>query len=122
MTDRLQVTSKSEVVIERLSKALERHGFWAYRSFDLRNALATLPDCGCPHHGTSQCTCQYAVLLVYGAGSAPVLIVVHGRDTWTWLTIPEAGDLSATMQHRVREITLATLRDMEVLAASAPPG
>lgn len=61
-------------------QALERRGFRAVRSFDLRSALSTHTDCDCPHHGTDQCTCQFVVLLVYAQAGAPVVVTTHSFD------------------------------------------
>ena len=72
--------------VTRIIHALREVGYQVQRSFDLRSALeAALPDCGCPHHGTEACDCQYAVLLVYANGGTPTPLVVHGRDGRFWL-------------------------------------
>ncbi|MHB0876088.1 MAG: hypothetical protein ACYC5O_08595 [Anaerolineae bacterium] len=64
----------------RLTAALEADGLTVYRSFSLREALSTLPDCACQCHGTDQCTCTYTVMLAYDNSSLPALVIVHGRD------------------------------------------
>jgi hypothetical protein len=91
-----------------LALALESLGMRVHRTFDLRSALAALPDCGCPYHGTSQCTCQYAVLLVYGEAASPVEVVAHGRDGWTWVAVPQVNDSAILVWERV----LAVLSNM----------
>lgn len=74
----------------RVTEILREAGYRVQRSFDLRSALETaLPDCGCPHHGTAACDCQYAVLLVYAERGTPTTLVVHGRDGRFWLVFAE---------------------------------
>lgn len=105
-----QVELPHNVVIERLSDALEAAGLRVYRSFDMRNALAALPDrCTCPHHGTSKCTCQYAVLLVYGNAPAPALMVIHGRDEVTWFAIPAGNSPTPALREQIEGVALTTL-------------
>lgn len=76
--------------VKRVIETLRAAGFRVHRSFDLRSILeATLRDCGCPHHGTVACDCQYAVLLVYAEHGMPITLVVHGRDGHFWLLFAE---------------------------------
>lgn len=62
-------------------RSLERQGLQVERSFDLSGADSDA--CGCPHHGTPRCTCQYSVLLVYQAAGAPAVVTAHGREART---------------------------------------
>jgi len=57
---------------------LTRRGFHVVRSFDLN--VATDGRCDCPYHGTARCSCQYVVLLVYGAHGSPAVVTAHSRD------------------------------------------
>jgi hypothetical protein len=100
----VQVATDCESAVQTLTGALETQGLRVYRSFDLRTALTSLPDCGCPHHGTDQCTCQFAVLLVYGHTPSPVHVVAHGHDGQTWLSVLQANGPSATLQQRILAI------------------
>jgi len=79
-----------EQTVTALTTALAQHGYRIERSFDLRSALHG--NCPCPHHGTSQCTCQYVVLLVYEvtAMTPPALVTAHECDGITRLHV-EAG-------------------------------
>lgn len=105
-----QVELPHDVVIERLSDAFEAAGLRVYRSFDMRNALAALHDeCTCPHHGTSMCTCQYAVLLVYGDAPAPALVVIHGRDETTWFATLRGSSPTPALRAQIERVALATL-------------
>ncbi len=108
MDPQVQIMNDSHVATRELTQALEAVGLRVYISFDLRNALAAMPECGCPHHGTDQCTCQYAVLLVYGNSPSPAHVVVHGRDGQTWLSVPAAGDRSTMLPQRILEIVATT--------------
>lgn len=109
MDEHMRVQVDCQVAVALLLHALEAQGMRIYCSFNLRTALAGLSECGCPHHGTRQCTCQYAVLLVYGDAAMPARVVAHGRDGWVHLSLPDAGSPSATFQKRVFGILLATL-------------
>ncbi len=62
-------------------------GLRTIRSFDLQSARSAQGDCTCPHHGTAQCTCQFVVLLVYGPTGAPITLVAHGQDDYTWFSL-----------------------------------
>jgi hypothetical protein len=64
---------------------LTRRGFHVVRSFDLN--VATDGRCDCPYHGTARCTCQYVVLLVYGAHGSPAVVTAHSRDDHAHLDI-----------------------------------
>lgn len=78
----LTLASPCEQTISLLISTLAVHGIRVERSFDLRSALHDQPDCPCPHHGTTQCTCQYVVLLAYeeAASTPPVVLTAHECD------------------------------------------
>lgn len=92
-----------EQVIPQLIDALRSQGLQATISFDLRLARADHADCDCPYHGQAECTCQYAVLLVYDPKQLDGTyrtMTLHGRDETVWLTllqspIPHHGNASA---------------------------
>ncbi|GAB4462399.1 MAG: hypothetical protein Kow00120_29240 [Anaerolineae bacterium] len=109
MDDQMRVETDCQVAVSLLVQALEARKLRVYCSFNLRTALAGLAECGCPYHGTSQCTCQYAVLLVYGDAPAPVRVVAHGRDGWVHLTVPDAGTAPTALRAHVVSVLLATL-------------
>lgn len=68
-----------ETVIARFSRQLESRGLWVVRSFDLKSAYDSYPDMTCPHHSDSVCDWQMVILLVYGAETAPVSVVLHSH-------------------------------------------
>ncbi len=84
---RWEVALPCPSLARRLETLLKADGFRVYRSFDLSTALAQLPECRCPHHGSAQCTCQYAVILVYGEAEEPARLLLHGREKTTWVTL-----------------------------------
>lgn len=108
----VELSCPGEEVVQRLIQVLENHGFRVARAFDLRSAMEALPvECPCPYHGTTQCTCGYTVLLIYGSDAArqPALplerIAVHSHHEQTWLTFlpnwegqDEGGDPLAVAQ------------------------
>ncbi len=76
-------------VIHEITRLLTSSGLTVVESFDLQVARASHNGCTCPHHGTDQCTCQMAILLVYGEGAMPVSLMVHGNDERTELSLVE---------------------------------
>ena len=76
-------------VINEVFRLLTSSGLSVVESFDLQVARASHTGCVCPHHGTDQCTCQLAILLVYGEDAMPVSLMVHGNDERTELLIVE---------------------------------
>jgi len=78
---------------EQLSGHLAEAGFRVTRSFDLqsaRQALRDPEDCPCPHHGSTDCTCQYVVLLVGVGNEPPLTLLAHGHDGATHLSMDTA--------------------------------
>ncbi len=82
MQQERQLTTPCEQTISVLLAIMPLHGIRLECSFDLRSALHDQPDCPCPHHGTTHCTCQYVVLLAYEPTSAdpPAVITAHECD------------------------------------------
>lgn len=62
------------------TQKLEQAGFQAVRTFDLKAARLAHLNCACPNHGTTACTCQMVVLLVYQGNNPPATMVIHGYD------------------------------------------
>jgi hypothetical protein len=84
------VNTVCDEIVAAIRRELVAAGFRVEQSFDLRSALALVPDCTCPHHGTALCDCQYNVLLVYKqVMSAPVTLVAHGHDGQCWLALAD---------------------------------
>ena len=61
MDENISFDFDGESVAQAATATFARHGLTVMRSFDLRSALAGQPSCECPHHGTAECNCQYAV-------------------------------------------------------------
>ncbi len=89
------VNQACDEIVPIIRRELGLAGFCVEQSFDLRSALALVPDCTCPHHGTALCDCQYNVLLVYGQAKTPATLVVHGHDRQCWITLPDLPSGSA---------------------------
>lgn len=81
-----------EAAIPFVTDALAKAGLQVVQSFDLQLARATHVACNCPHHGTDQCNCQYAVFLIYQKNSSPITLVAHGRDGKTEVTLIESPE------------------------------
>ena len=86
-----------EAAIPFVTEALVDAGFQVVQSFDLQLARAMHNACNCPHHGTDQCNCQYAVFLVYQNNSSPITLVAHGRDGKTEITLIESPEQRPTL-------------------------
>jgi hypothetical protein len=89
----------AEAAVQLATTALERQQLRAVRNFDLRDALHSQNSpCTCPHHGTTDCQCNYVVLLAYDmAASTPRAqpagkIVIHSHNGTTWLSVPTADE------------------------------
>lgn len=76
-------------VIDQVTQLLTGSGFSVVESFDLQVARAGHASCTCPHHGTDRCSCQLAILLVYGIEGNPIALMIHGNDVRTELSIVE---------------------------------
>jgi len=87
-----------EAVIDWISQQLSKLDLVVKPSFDLQTAKSAHTDCTCPHHGISQCDCQIVVLLVYYQDQAPISLVVHSQDGYSYLSMAampdESGDKS----------------------------
>jgi hypothetical protein len=84
------LTLECDQVAHQLATALVERGFSISRSFDLlsaRDSLRNPADCSCPNHGTTQCACQYIVLLVRTKSAEPFPLIVHGHDDRTILSL-----------------------------------
>lgn len=88
MDETWHVERSSQQVIPELVTALQDRGLRPALTFDLQAARDHQAACCCPHHGTEQCTCQYAVLLVYAPDSQVYrTVTIHGRDGQVWLNL-----------------------------------
>lgn len=78
-------------VVDHLTALFQAEGMHVTRSFDLlaaRRGLIDPESCPCPSHGTSQCTCQYVVLLVNLPDTPPESVVAHGHGDHTVISLP----------------------------------
>jgi hypothetical protein len=81
-----------EQAARKIIELLSERGLHVVRSFDLH--AATDGVCDCPYHGTDRCTCQYVVLLVYGATGAPAVVTAHSRDAISHLELVTDANVS----------------------------
>lgn len=91
-------------VLAETKQQLNRIGLQVDQTFDLQAARIPHIGCLCPHHGTTQCSCQMVVLLVGCEGKAPVTVILHGSDDQTNISITDSSGeeqnigLSATVR------------------------
>src|SRR5574338_1230274 len=83
----LVLDQSCEQVLNWVSERLTRAGLSATQTFNLQVARLAHPDCLCPHHGNSACTCQMIVLLVYNKHEDPATLVIHGQDSRAWVSL-----------------------------------
>jgi hypothetical protein len=99
------VQLSSEIALQQLLDGLRASGLKATCSFDLQSARSALIDpssCPCPHHGTSDCNCQYAVLLISDETRNPISLIVHGQDNQT--LISSASPITSQTQSILQSI------------------
>ena len=101
------VNTVCDEIVAAIRRELVAAGFRVEQSFDLRSALALVPDCTCPHHGTALCDCQYNVLLIYGQALTPASLIVHGHDQQCWIAL--ADDPNGREAARLAADVLRTL-------------
>ncbi len=84
----IELNMPGEQAVDWAIQRMVQVGLSVCRSFDFQAARQTHPDCPCPHHGASQCTCQFIVLLVYPDGEGPpASVVVHSQDERSWMEL-----------------------------------
>ncbi|NOZ71981.1 MAG: hypothetical protein GXP38_08710 [Chloroflexi bacterium] len=108
-----ELNMPGELAAQWASQRMLQAGLSVQRSFDLQTVRATHPDCPCPHHGTTACTCQFIVLLIYPqTDGAPVTLMVHSQDEHSWFELQD-------MPVEVQKDDVAS-QIVEILFAVAP--
>ena len=92
LTPIVTLNQATETAITWTMSQLQVRGFQVERTFDLHDARMAHANCPCPHHGTSDCTCQMVVLLIHGNDQQPVTLIVHGNDNQTCLSLVESAN------------------------------
>jgi len=106
MSRKLAITGNCNAIAERFESALAKRGQHTIRSFDLQSArAASLQECPCPHHHTSDCSCQYLVLIVYVAlAEQPRTVVLHEFEGITRITLDDPdGRLACLLLEQEKE-------------------
>ena len=117
----VRINQPNKQIIPDLIQALERQKLRAILTFDFQHARSPHISCGCPHHGTDACNCQYAVLLVYEPQHGYEVyrtITIHGRDEQVWLSLLKkpASPKQLVPAHEALKIKL-----LEILLSLAAP-
>ena len=84
----LTLNNSALFVTAWITDLLQEAGLHVSPSFNLRTAMAADTPCNCPRH-ESDCDCDLAVLLVYGANPQPVTLLVHSHNGRSWLSLEE---------------------------------
>jgi len=103
----LSVKRSCDETLKWSKEQLTRAGLRPVQTFDLHTARLSLHDCPCPNHGTDECDCQMAVLLVYSDADKPETLILHGNRKTTWLSI--TNNLTSNVAGSVTECILNTL-------------
>lgn len=118
MNEALVFNFDGETCLRAVRQALVQGGLSVYQSFNLQAAAAaTNLACECPHHGTGQCNCQYAVLLIYGEAPAPMVLTLHSCDNRTEAQI--VYDSAPFPDPNLVEKSLAALEKVSLLMLPA---
>ncbi len=116
MDQERNLTTPCEQTISTLIAILAIHGIRLERSFDLRSALHERSDCPCPHHGTTECACQYVVLLAYEPATlaSPAVLTAHECDGITRVRIASepGGNLSWRLLVALDEALTTAMADV----------
>jgi len=96
---------KASAVLDLITHLLEADGLRVICSFDFQAACSSFDMNICPDHGETPCDCQMVVLLVYGADSRPLSLVVHGHNGRVQVGIKEEqGDADRAFESRVNRL------------------
>jgi hypothetical protein len=99
-------------IVDLIFSGLKNSGFEVSSSFNLQSARSELADpkaCSCPHHGTSECNCQYVVMNVGQSNFPATSLVIHGHDLETTVTFSE--ELDADRYHRLKNQILVLITE-----------
>jgi hypothetical protein len=88
----LTIERPGEETIYWIVHLLENAGLQVIRTFDLREARSSHPNCPCPHHGTDECDCQMSVLLIYRKEQPPASLLLHSFQVTTWLYLVDTPE------------------------------
>lgn len=117
----VRINQPNEQIIPELIEVLRHQALRAILTFDFQHARSPHVSCGCPHHGTEACNCQYAVLQVYDPQHGYEVyrtITIHGRDEQVWLSLLKkpASPRQIVPAHKALESKL-----LEILFSLAAP-
>ena len=106
----LALEASCEQAVAWFSEKMRAAGLQVLRTFDLQAARAGQGNVHCPRHPGGGCTCQVVVMLVYGAGYAPVSLVVQecGRRAWFELVDTPEQRADPALQAAIRQALACT--------------
>jgi hypothetical protein len=94
----LEIKKPGDETIRWATQMLEDASLQVIRTFDLKEARLSHPDCPCPHHGTEACNCQMSVLLIYQREHAPASLLVHSFQETTLLYLVDTPEQPITQK------------------------
>ena len=87
MTPLCKLNCVGDEAVTRMLHILNESGLRVLVSFDSHHVRANAAPAACPHHGTTDCDCQVAILLVYDEEKRPATLLAHGQDGETWVSL-----------------------------------
>ena len=112
LTPILTLSQSAETTVAWMLKRLQESGYQIEQTFDLHAARMSQDDCLCPHHGTTDCSCQMVVFLVHGQGRKPGTLVVHGHDGETRISMLDIAGQS--VEDRIIQALHPVTEDTEI--------
>jgi hypothetical protein len=109
----LTVERPCDETISWANQLLKNAGLRVIRTFDLREARLSHPDCPCPNHGTEACDCQMSILLIYHGDQSPASLLIHSFHETTWMYLVDTPEqpINHALDTLIREILIQSVTD-----------
>jgi len=100
-------------VLTLVNEELTGAGFRTVQTFNLHTARLAHLECQCPHHGTSDCSCQMVILLVYGKQEDPATLIIHSQDEKTGVSLssPVSEHATQNLGSAIRRVLVSQISD-----------
>ena len=118
----LVVDQNYDQVLRSVKEKLTGAGFRVVQTFNLQIARQAHLDCPCPNHGTTDCSCQMVILLVYGRQEDPATLILHSQDETTCLSLsgPESDRATQNLGGAVRRTLLSQMSNPSISLGDTP--
>ena len=118
----LVVEQNFDQVLKSVKEKLTGTGFRVVQTFNLQIARQAHLDCPCPNHGTTYCTCQMVILLVYGRQEDPATLILHSQDQTTCMSLtgPDGDHATQNLGGLVRRTLVSQLGHPSISLRDTP--